>query len=303
MRKFSIKRDYFGYLRTMLNNKPYFLCGVLDQGYWSDGLYTAPTDQALAWDVQTAKDLGFNTLRKHVKIEPLRWYYHCDRLGIIVWQDAPCSPKTNCFVSKIAPFFAIRKLKDTNYRLFARANEKARVQFRTEYVDMLNQLGNVVSIAVWNVFNEGWGQFDSQEFVQLTKQMDPTRLVNPASGWHDQGGGDFKSRHAYFCKPYAKSDKRRAVAISECGGYGYQEEGHVVAQRSFSYRSYKTNQDFVNALDKLFNKQIKPLVKKGLTACIYTQLTDVETETNGLVTFDRQVIKVKEISRLLKVNQ
>ena len=284
MRKFSIKRDYFGNLRTMLNNKPYFINGVLDQGYWSDGLYTAPCDQALQSDVLTAKALGFNAIRKHVKVEPMRWYHHCDKLGILVWQDMPNGGKINTFTSKIFPWLGNKKIKDTNYRRFARADQKQRNKFANEYCQMLTQLQNVPCIFAYNVFNEGWGQFDSKHFVELTKQMDTARLVCGASGWHDQGCGDIYSQHVYFSKLKIKKDGKRAVVLGEFGGYGFR--------LTFCYKKFADKTTLTNGIAKLYARQVFPLVKRGLTACFYTQLTDVEGECNGFVTFDRQTVKV-----------
>lgn len=288
MRKFTLKRDYFGNYRTMLNNKPYFVNGVLDQGYWSDGLYTAPCDQAMVFDITTAKSLGFNALRKHVKVEPMRWYYHCDRLGILVWQDMPNAGKIKCFTSKIWPWLGFKRLKDSNYRRFARQSDKQRVAFKQEYTQMLSQLINVPSIFAYNVFNEGWGQFDSNHFVELAKQMDGTRLICGASGWHDQGGGDFFSQHVYFKRLKVKRSSKRAVALGEFGGYGYKPKG----TKGFCYKSYSDQQKYYLAVAKLYARKVAPLVKRGLTACFYTQLTDVEREVNGLVTYNRQTVKV-----------
>ncbi len=288
MRKFAIKRDYFGYYRTMLNNKPYFINGVLDQGYWSDGLYTAPTDAAMQFDIATAKSLGFNALRKHVKVEPMRWYYHCDKLGILVWQDMPNAGKTKCFTSKIAPWLGRKKIKDTKYRRFARTNAKHRKQFTDEYFAMIHQLKNTPCIFAWNVFNEGWGQFDSKQFVQQTKQADSTRLVNGASGWHNQGCGDFNSQHVYFRKLKLKRDGKHAVVLGEFGGYGYKQ----VKGKCFCYKKFPNSQAYGEGVAKLYANQVHPLVKRGLTACFYTQLTDVERENNGFVSFDRQQVKI-----------
>ncbi|MBR2974748.1 MAG: beta galactosidase jelly roll domain-containing protein, partial [Clostridia bacterium] len=288
MRKFSIKRDYFGRYRTMLNNKPYFVNGVLDQGYWSDGLYTPPCDQAIQFDVATAKSFGFNALRKHVKVEPMRWYYHCDKIGILVWQDMPNGGKTKCFTSKIWPCLGATKINDKRYHRFARADAKQRKHFTAEYQQMLSQLANVPCIFAFNVFNEGWGQFDSNQHMQLTKQLDSARLVCGASGWHDQGGGDFCSQHVYFKRLKIKRSTKRAVVLGEFGGFGLKPSG----TKGFCYKAFRDSDKYAAGVANLYARQVHPLVKRGLTACFYTQLTDVEREINGLVSYDRRQIKL-----------
>lgn len=292
MRKFSCEMAG-KYPRLMLNNKPYFHNGLLDQGYWSDGLYTAPCDEAMIYDIQTAKNLGFNMLRKHIKVEPARWYYHCDRLGMLVWQDMPSGgTHVNKWVSAYAPFVGIN-IKDGNYARFGRAKQESRDLFVKEYTEMINQLYNTVSIAMWVPFNEGWGQFDANKIAELTKRLDGTRTVDHASGWHDQGGGDVKSLHVYFKKLRFSKDKKRAVCLTEFGGYSFKDEGHSAnLDSTYSYKQFSTVEDFNNGVKALYERDVIPWISRGLSATVYTQLTDVEDEVNGLLTYDRKVLKI-----------
>ena len=303
MRKFGYAR--FGkHLRLTLNNKPIFHNGLLDQGYWSDGLYTAPTDEALIFDIQKMKDLGFNMLRKHIKVEPMRWYYHCDRLGMLVWQDMPSGGTyQHKWMTLIVPNIGIDKIKDNNYKLFSRKAEESRNQFWTEYKEMLNQLYNCVSIAMWVPFNEAWGQFDANQVAEWTKQFDPTRTVDHASGWHDQGGGDIKSMHVYFKPVRIKKDANRVLCLTEFGGYVYKDMAHSFnPDHTYSYRTFKTQQAFNNGLKKLFERDVIRLIPKGLSATVYTQVSDVEDEVNGIYTYDRKVLKV-DAEMLKAINQ
>ena len=281
------------YRRLMLNNKPYFHNGLLDQGYWSDGLYTAPSDEAMIFDIKTAKSLGFNMLRKHIKVEPARWYYHCDRLGVIVWQDMPSGGTTmGKWTTAYAPFIGI-SFKDNAYSRFGRKKEESRAMYEREYSEMIDQLYNCVSIAMWVPFNEGWGQFDANRIAQLTKQLDPTRTVDHASGWHDQGGGDVRSLHVYYRNVHLPNDKNRAVCLTEFGGYSYKDQEHSVnPDNTYGYRSFDDLQQYNKGLRELYERDVIPWIARGLSAAIYTQLTDVEDEVNGLLTYDRKVLKV-----------
>ncbi len=297
------------YVRLMLNDKPYFHRGVLDQGYWSDGLYTAPSDEALIYDIQTAKDLGFNTIRKHVKVESARWYYHCDRLGMLVWQDMPCGgAHFGKWTTAYAPYIGL-KIKDSHYALFGRGKQESRDLFIREYTEMIDRLYNNTSIAVWVPFNEGWGQFDANKIAVLTKQMDTTRIVDHASGWHDQGGGDVKSLHVYFGKVRLPNEKKRALCLTEFGGYGYIDEAHSVhSESAHSYRQFDNETAYNAGISELYEKDVIPYIARGLSAVIYTQLSDVEDEVNGLLTYDRQVVKVhadmmKEINSRLNLDK
>ena len=301
MRKFGTA-EVNGKKVLALNNKPIFMNGVLDQGYWSDGLYTAPHDEALIYDIQTMKDLGFNMLRKHIKIEPLRWYYHCDRLGMLVWQDAVSGGDAyNPIVIQVLPFIGV-KLRDTKYRTFGRTDEAGRDQFMQDLYDMVDLLYNTTSLAMWVPFNEGWGQFDSLQVTQILWELDETRLVDHASGWHDQGGGDLNSFHVYYKPVRIRHDKNRVLALTEFGGYSMPLRGHMSSEKEFGYRIYRDRDSFMDAYAALFEKEIIPCMEKqSLSAAVYTQLSDVEDEVNGLVTYDRKVCKVDE-GRVRRIN-
>ena len=307
MRKFSVGKDAKGVSRLMLNNKPYFHNGLLDQGYWSDGMYTAPADDALIYDIQTMKDLGFNMLRKHIKIEPLRWYYHCDRLGMLVWQDmvsggAPVNQAVVAAIPGAGLAFGTKKvgvLNDgpRNYGLFSRADKAGRDEYYTDASQMIDLLYNCVSLALWVPFNEGWGQFDALKACRFFREKDPTRPIDHASGWHDQGGGDINSFHIYFTPfffpKYDKNDDR-VIALTEFGGFSMQTPGHVFnKEKFFGYRKYYSKEKLGQAIRTLYLKRLKPLIgQKGLSALVYTEVSDVEDETNGFLTYDRAVLKV-----------
>ncbi len=293
MRKFEIKADASGVKRFFLNGAPYYNNGVLDQGYWPDGLYTAPSDEALVFDIKEMKALGFNMLRKHIKVEPMRWYYHCDRLGMLVWQDMVNGGGRYKSAVVLGPVLLDYHLKDSRYGLFARADERGRRAYYDELREMVAQLRNAPSVAVWVPFNEGWGQFDSAKADEEIKKLDDTRLVDRASGWHDQGGGDFRSLHVYF-RPYRfKKDKHdRAVALSEFGGYALRVGGHVFNESLYGYKSFDSAPALARAVKALFRCQIAPAKAAGLCASVYTQVSDVEDELNGFFTYDRRVNKL-----------
>lgn len=295
MRKIHIGLDSLGYPRIFLNNKIYFQTGVLDQGYFPDGLLTPPSDQAMIDDIETMKNLGFNMLRKHIKIESRRWYYHCDRIGMIVWQDMPNGGEgyIGNTLAVALPNIGI-KIKDHFYRRFHRNNLKGRQEFESHLKEMINHLYNHPSICCWGPFNEGWGQFDALRIGQEIKKIDPYRLVDHASGWYDQKGPDFVSVHKYIFKVKApKKDKKRPFVLSEFGGYSQIISKHCWDEsKSFGYRMYESKAELSQAYEKLFEEQIIPLVSKGLCATIYTQLSDVELEVNGLITYDREIIKL-----------
>jgi hypothetical protein len=298
MRKFSLGKDGAGIPRLFLNNRPCFQSGLLDQGYWPDGLLTAPSDEAMIFDIKSMKGLGFNMLRKHIKIEPLRWYYHCDRLGMLVWQDMPSGGERQSLLStSILPFLGVHS-KDgpAQYRKFGRGEEAGREAYYRELDGMVNLLGNVVSLCLWTPFNEGWGQFDAGKAAALLRRLDPSRLVDEASGWYGQGGGDCQSLHVYF-RPFRppRPEAERALVLSEFGGYSHQVEGHVRHPgKVFGYRKCRTLQDFQRDFAALYNGEIVPAVQKGLAASVYTQLSDVEDEVNGLLSYDREVCKVDQ---------
>jgi len=293
MRKFEMKADEDGIKRLFLNDKPYFHNGVLDQGYWPDGLYTAPSDEAMIADILAMKELGFNMLRKHIKIEPLRWYYHCDRLGMLVWQDMVNGGGKYGFFTTVTPLFTGLHAKDDNYSKFSRQSEEGRLQYKQELDEMLHLLYNSASVAMWVPFNEGWGQFDAAQIAEYIKQLDPTRLVDHASGWHDQGAGDISSVHVYF-RPYKlKKDKHnRAIALTEFGGYNFRVAEHSEKGKEYGYKKLKSLGELEAAYRTLYEKEIIPAMDKGLSAAVYTQLSDVEGEVNGLFTYDREVLKI-----------
>lgn len=299
MRKISTAKDVNGYTRLFLNNKPLFMSGLLDQGYWPDGLYTAPTDEALQSDISAAKKLGFNLLRKHIKVEPARWYYYCDLMGMLVWQDMPNGGNGFSYLYHLLlPLIGVN-IKDSTpsaYKKFGRQNTLRRENYNKELKEMIDALHNSPSIIAWVPFNECWGQFDAFKISSWVKAYDPSRLVDHASGWYDQHGGDFKSIHTYIRKLRIKGEPdRQAFVISEFGGYGFLEKGHVWNEnKQVVYIKFKTKEDLSSAYKSLAEKQVMPLISRGLCACIYTQLTDVETEVNGLLTYDREILKIDE---------
>ena len=293
MRKFSVEQDERGVPRLFLNNRPYFQNGVLDQGYWPDGLYTAPTDEAMIYDISAAKAMGFNMLRKHIKVEPLRWYYHCDRLGMLVWQDMPNGGGSYNAAVVSAPLVTGVHIKDGAYALFARGDKEARAEFRAELAEMVRHLYNCPCVAMWVIFNEGWGQFDAADMLELVRSIDKTRPIDHASGWHDQGVGQVKSEHVYFRRYSFKPDKKgRAVLLSEFGGYGHRVLGHCFGNKDFGYKKFEMPAQLEIAIEELYQGQIGPARLQGLSAAVYTQLADVEDELIGLLTYDRKVAKI-----------
>lgn len=306
MRKMEVRADRGGVKRLFLNGEPYFQSGLLDQGYWPDGLYTAPSDEALIYDIQTAKAMGFNLLRKHIKVEPMRWYYHCDRLGMLVWQDMPSGGGKYRFSTITLPLVTGIHRRDNHYRAFARAASQGRGEYMDELEEMVGQLFNAPSVVLWVPFNEGWGQFDSTLVMERLRALDPTRPVDPASGWHDQGAGELRSLHVYF-KPFRfRRDRRgRALALSEFGGYNLRVDGHCFNQKDYGYRRLPDAAALWRDFSRLYEREVLPAVPRGLCASVYTQLSDVEDELNGLMTYDRRVVKldadeVRELNERLK---
>ena len=303
VRAFGKARDKRGVQRLTLNGKPYFFNGVLDQGYWSDGMLTYPCDEAAFEELKMLKDMGFNTVRKHIKLEPMRWYYHCDKLGLIVWQDFVNGGGEYKFTHIAAFPFLGFKHRDDDYKYFARENASGRAEFEKAVDETLSALYNCTCIGVWVPFNEGWGQFDSGRITEYIKSQDSTRIIDSVSGWHDQGAGktELKSLHTYYTPLRVPKDER-PVVLSEFGGYSMQTKGHVFDEsKEFGYKKFKTQAELIAALEKLFLKKLKPLIQKGLCGSIYTQVSDVEEEINGLVTYDREVIKVP-IEVMKKIN-
>lgn len=294
MRKFGLVKDAQGHLRFALNGEPLFLYGPLDQGYFPDGLYTPPSEEAMLFDIEYTRAIGCNLIRKHIKVEPLRWYYHCDRLGMIVWQDMPNGGLIDGeTVAILSLMFGFHR-NDTRWlSRFGRADAENRAEYRAELQDMIDHLYNPACIAAWVPFNESWGQFQAKEIGEWVRACDPTRLVDHASGWFDQGGGDFQSKHVYVRKLRRPKPDGRAFALSEFGGYSLKVGGHVWdAEKKFGYRFYDTPEAITEAYLDLLESELKPLISQGLAAAIYTQTTDVEIEINGYLTYDRQVEKM-----------
>jgi hypothetical protein len=283
MRKISLGKDDRGITRIFLNNKEIFMHGPLDQGWWPDGLYTAPTDEALRYDIEVTKQLGFNVARKHVKIEPDRWYYWCDKLGLLIWQDMPSGDK---YIGGNDPDL--------------QRSEESAFQFKTELKAMIDGRFNHPSIVMWVPFNEGWGQFETKEITRWIKSYDPTRLVNNASGWTDRGVGDVNDIHRYPGPGKPENEPNRAAVLGEYGGLGLPVLDHTWRkEKNWGYRGYQTPEELTNAYQEITRKLL-PLIPQGLCAAIYTQTTDVEIEVNGLMTYDREVIKMNpETVRLI----
>jgi beta-galactosidase/beta-glucuronidase len=294
MRSFGIVNDSAGHPRFALNGKPLFLYGPLDQGYFPDGLYTPPSEAAMLFDIEYTHRLGCNMIRKHVKVEPLRWYYHCDRLGMIVWQDLPNGGKIDGdVVAILSLLFSFHRNDTRRLGRFGRAEQSNQEQFQAELQGMVDHLFNAPCIAVWVPFNESWGQFQANATAGWLKTYDPTRLVDHASGWFDQGGGDFQSKHIYVHKLNRPKPDKRAFVISEFGGYSLKIPGHLWdEQKKFGYRFYETRAALTTAYLDLLENELKPLISQGLAAAIYTQTTDVEIEINGYLTYDRMVEKM-----------
>lgn len=283
MREIAMAPDEHGDLRFLLNGEPLFQYGPLDQGWWPDGLYTAPTDEALAYDIEVTKQLGFNMARKHVKVEPARWYYHCDRLGLLVWQDQPSGylgrdAERGLFVS---PWDAEDAQRDG----------ASSAQFEGELRELIDALRFFPSIVAWVPFNEGWGQYDTARIARWIKHYDPTRLVNASSGWTDRGVGDMYDTHMYPGPGLQFGGKDRAAVLGEFGGLGWPVEEHLWwNKRNWGYRTLNSRQDLFAKYREVVGQLVGPL-GWGMAAAIYTQTTDVEGEVNGLMTYDRKLIK------------
>jgi beta-galactosidase/beta-glucuronidase len=297
MRKFSREKG-----RLCLNDEPLFEYGPLDQGYWPDGLYTPPTDEAMRFDIDLVKGLGCNMLRKHVKVEPARYYYYCDKVGLIVWQDMP---NGGAVVDEIR-MFLINLMgmpwNDKKYLRAGRADPESREDFRFELQELVDHLHNFACIGMWVPFNEGWGQFEAKSIADWLKTYDPTRPVDHASGWFDQNGGDCRSLHIYFRKiKKRKMEKERATVLSEFGGSSLKISGHLWNPLvEFGYQKTTSSAEFTSRYSKTIVSELLPWVETGLSAAVYTQTTDVEDEVNGFITYDRQVEKMdfSEIRRL-----
>ncbi len=291
MRKFSSRRDAEGIVRLELNNKPLFQFGPLDQGWWPDGLYTAPTDEALVYDIQKTKDFGFNMIRKHIKVETARWYTHCDRLGIIVWQDMPSGDRN--------PEWQNRKYFDGTEMKRSFESESC---YRKEWKEIMDCLYSYPCIGTWVPFNEAWGQFKTPEIAEWTKRHDPSRLVNPASGGNHYTCGDMLDLHNYPAPEMYLYDAQRATVLGEYGGIGWVVSGHIwEPDRNWGYVQFNSSKEVTDEYVK-YADMLYRLALRGFSAAVYTQTTDVEVEVNGLMTYDREVIKVDE-KRVREINE
>ncbi|MDR2860061.1 MAG: beta-galactosidase [Mediterranea sp.] len=291
MRKVSIKRGDNGIVRLQLNNKDYFQFGLLDQGWWPDGLYTAPTDEALRYDIQKTKDFGYNMIRKHVKVEPARWYTHCDKLGVLVWQDMPSGGRSPEWQSR--QYF--------NGKEFVRSPESD-ANYRKEWKEIMDYLYSYPCVVTWVTFNEAWGQFKTEEIVRWTKMYDPSRLVNPASGGNHYRIGDMLDLHNYPAPALYLYDAERATVLGEFGGIGFPMGGHLwQPDKNWGYVQFKNAKEVTDEYVK-YAEMLKEMSQRGFSAAVYTQTTDVEGEVNGLITYDRKEIKIEE-ERVRKVNQ
>ena len=291
MRKYTTRRDKNGIVRLQLNNQDIFQFGPLDQGWWPDGLYTAPTDEALVYDIKKTKDFGYNMIRKHVKVEPARWYTHCDQLGIIVWQDMPSGGNSPRWINQ-RYFDGVEAVR----------SPESEANYRKEWKEIIDYLYNYPCIGVWVPFNEAWGQFKTVEIAQWTKEYDPSRLVNPASGGNFYTCADMIELHNYPEPKLYLYDAQRSTVLGEYGGIGWVVKGHIwEADRNWGYVQFNSS-DEVTAEYIKYAKQLKDLIYKGFSAAVYTQTTDVEGEINGLMTYDRKVVKMNE-EQIRKINQ
>jgi len=305
MRKISLIKNKKNKMVIALNNEEYFMKGVLDQGYYQDGLLTPNSDEDYINDIMLIKNLGFNVSRKHIKIESLRWYYHCDRLGLLVWQDFVNGCTKYDFWLNQVPLFVRYKISDKRYKKFFRENEEGRKEAYQEFLDTIDLLYNSPCIVLWTIFNEGWGQFDAKKIYEQLKQIDNTRLYDHASGWHDQGSGDFKSMHIYKWKvkvPSKRKLKGRAFITSECGAYILDKRlKDAKKKEGFIYLLFNNKEDFQKEYERFIKEEIIPAKNNGMSAFIYTQISDVEEEMNGFISYDRKEIKV-DIDKIKEVN-
>ncbi|HAK45192.1 MAG TPA: glycoside hydrolase family 2, partial [Spirochaeta sp.] len=298
-RKIEVRTDPSGREKIYLNGQPVFLHAPLDQGYWPESGMTPPSDDAMIFDIRKTKELGFNCSRKHIKIEPRRWYYHADLLGLMVMQDAVSGGKnamSRMGINLIIGFDGGHR-SDTSPGAYTRAgriNTINRLEYEKDLEGMIKHLRNHPSIIMWIPFNEAWGQFDSVRIADAVQKLDPTRLIDPVSGWYDQGSGDFRSRHTYSIKLKTPPKKdQRVYFISEYGGYNLLVDGHLWDdQKIFGYKTESSRESLREGYTNLIRRQLIPLIKKGLGAAVYTQLTDVEIESNGFFTYDRKVQKI-----------
>ncbi len=297
-------REVGGYQRLCLNGKPYFFHGLLDQGYWPDGLFTPAAPECYRDDILAMKKLGFNMLRKHIKVEPEEFYYQCDRLGMVVFQDMVNNGDYSFFRDTALPTVGLQKLPDKHLHRDA----KTRREFLRQMELTVRQLQNHPSICCWTIFNEGWGQFDSDAVYARFRQLDDTRFIDSTSGWFRRKKTDLDSRHVYF-RPVRLKAGSKPLFLSEFGGYSYKPAGHVFnTEQTYGYGKYADAQEYADAVAALYREQIVPAVKAGLCAAVYTQVSDVEDETNGILSYDRKVCKLTDaemlpIAQLLSISE
>ena len=291
-----------GVERLCLNGSPYFFHGLLDQGYFIDGIFLPKCSDGYTNDIKTAKSLGFNTLRKHIKIEPERFYYDCDRLGMVVFQDFVNNSDYSFLRDTVLPTLGLRCVKDK----WLKRTEKAKEIFVAHSRETIEHLYNHPSICLWTIFNEGWGQFEADKLYSLIKTWDKSRFVDATSGWFFQKESDVESLHVYFKKIKLPKNPKRPIIVSEFGGYCYAVEGHLFDEgKSYGYRHCKTLEQYNEDFTRLYETEVAPLIEKGICATIYTQLSDVEEEINGILTYDRKVVKLdktcaQSIAKMLK---
>jgi hypothetical protein len=284
IRKISIGKTADGFTRMLLNNEFIYQNGPLDQGFWPDGIYTPPTEDAMVYDLRMIKKMGFNMLRKHIKVENRIFYYWCDKLGILVWQDMPSGDES---ISGNLP--DIKKSKE------------ATIQFELELKRMIETKYNHPSIIMWVPFNEGWGQFETGRITGLIADYDPTRLVNSSSGWTDRGTGNINDIHHYPDPAVQPAEENRAIVLGEFGGLGLPLQGHTWEQKNWGYRNMDDTLQLLSRYESYFDMVHRFIKENGLSATIYTQTTDVETETNGLMTYDRKINKMG-VENVFKAN-
>ena len=292
-------RNPDGYPRLFLNGRPYFFHGLLDQGYWPDGLFTPAAPECFAQDILAMKRLGFNTLRKHIKVEPEEFYYQCDKLGMIVWQDMVNNGGYRFLRDTVLPTAGLQVLPDRHMH----RDRQCRERFLAAMERTVGRLGGHGCVCCWTVFNEGWGQFEGSRAYRLLKDLDDTRFINTVSGWFRGADSDLDSRHIYFGKLRLRGGGKKPLVLTEFGGKTYKAQGHVFnPEKTYGYGSFETLEAYRDAVAELYVLDILPAVEKGLCAAVYTQVSDVEDEINGLVTYDRQVQKL-EPDRMLPIAQ
>ena len=278
-----------GIQRLCLNGRPYFFHGLLDQGYWSDGIFTPASPECYEKDILTAKSLGFNTLRKHIKIEPDQFYYDCDRLGMVVFQDLVNNGDYSFFRDTALPTIGFKRKNDRNLH----TDKKTRTAFLEAMEQTVAQLKNHPCICYWTIFNEGWGQFESTEAYRKMKELDDSRFIGSYSGWFKSGESDVFSEHCYF-KKFKPKKNEKPLVLTEFGGYAFAPKDHIFnPNNEYGYKKFKNREELVSAVNELYERDIIPAIEKGLCAAIYTQLSDVEDETNGILSYDRKVLKIE----------